>query len=119
MEIHITWINLRIVIHRLDRIGKCRHQSWKPVFFANHQKWTCANPQMVDNGDMMKANDLAEALGRKNMADALGIGATAISNAVVRGSFPASWFMACKSLADRIGTECPPDLFNFVEAKAS
>jgi hypothetical protein len=68
---------------------------------------------------MMKAETLAEALGRKKMAEALGIGQTAISNAVVRGCFPASWFMVCKSLADEAGADCPPDLFTFVEAKAS
>lgn len=60
---------------------------------------------------MTTASILADAVGRKNMADALGVGLTAVSNAVVRGWFPSSWFLAVKALADRRGIDCPPDLF--------
>jgi hypothetical protein len=60
---------------------------------------------------MSKASILADALGRKSMSDAVGVGLTAISNAVIRGWFPSSWFLAVKELADQKGVECPPDLF--------
>lgn len=60
---------------------------------------------------MTTSIELANAVGRKEMADALGVGLTAVSNAVVRGWFPSSWFLVVKSLADGIGHECPPDLF--------
>lgn len=68
---------------------------------------------------MENASALAEALGRKKMMDALGVGATAISNAVVRGWFPTNWYMVCKKIADDAGIDCPPELFQFREAKAS
>ena len=60
---------------------------------------------------MMKAKTLADALGRKNIAEAVAVTATAVSNAVVRGWFPPSWYVSCKALADEQGKACPPDLF--------
>jgi len=60
---------------------------------------------------MTQASQLADALGRKAIADAAGVGLTAVSNAVVRGWFPSSWFLVCKALADGAGVECPPHLF--------
>jgi hypothetical protein len=63
---------------------------------------------------MMTAFDLANAIGRKKIADTLGVGMTAVSNAVVRGSFPASWFLAIQSLSEDLGLEFEykPELFN-------
>lgn len=63
---------------------------------------------------MMTASELADAIGRKNIADAAKVGPTAVSNAVVRGWFPATWFIVVSNLADRAGVECPPDLFKMV-----
>lgn len=60
---------------------------------------------------MMNASEFADALGRKKLADAVGVGTTAVSNAVVRGWFPASWFLVCDGLAGRAGVPCPPHLF--------
>jgi len=60
---------------------------------------------------MSNAHDFADAIGRRKIADALGVGLTAVSNAVTRGRFPSSWFMVCKELADQVGADCPPDLF--------
>lgn len=60
---------------------------------------------------MITASQLADAIGRKALADALGVGPTAVSNAVVRGEFPASWFLSVKDMADKIGHQCPPELF--------
>lgn len=53
----------------------------------------------------------ADAVGRKKIADAVGVGLTAVSNGVVRNAFPASWFYACQKLAQSAGVECPPALF--------
>ena len=63
---------------------------------------------------MITASELADALGRKNIAEAAKVGATAVSNAVVRGWFPPSWFIAVSTLAMRMGKPCPPELFNMV-----
>lgn len=60
---------------------------------------------------MTTSHDLADAVGRKKIADALGVLPTAVSNAVVRGWFPSSWFLVVKSLADEVGQACPPELF--------
>lgn len=60
---------------------------------------------------MTTARDLTDAIGRTTLADTVGVGLTAVSNAVVRGYFPSSWFVAVKSLADAQGVACPPKLF--------
>lgn len=61
---------------------------------------------------MMNTDTFATKLGRKKMAEALGILPTAVSNAVVRGSFPPAWFNVCEAMARGHGIECPPELFN-------
>ncbi len=60
---------------------------------------------------MTQATTFANAVGRNNLAKATGVGLTAVSNAVVRGWFPSSWFVAAKALADEKGVDCPPELF--------
>lgn len=60
---------------------------------------------------MTTAHDFADAIGRKKMADALEVGATAVSNAVVREGFPASWLETCRALAAEAGVEFPVHLF--------
>lgn len=60
---------------------------------------------------MIKASEFADALGRAEIAKATGVGLTAVSNAVVRGWFPPSWFSAVKIAADAKGLECPAALF--------
>lgn len=62
----------------------------------------------------MTASELADALGRKNIAGAVHFGPTAVSNAVVRGWFPATWFMVMSDLAKKAGSECPPELFKML-----
>ena len=63
---------------------------------------------------MMTAHELANAIGRKKIAQAVGVGPTAVSNAVTRGWFPATWFLAVCDLAEAIGVECPPELFKMI-----
>lgn len=53
----------------------------------------------------------ADALGRASIAEATGVGLTAVSNAVVRERFPSSWFVASQRLAEAKGINCPPELF--------
>jgi hypothetical protein len=60
---------------------------------------------------MMTASELADAIGRKKLVAALPVGATAVSNAVVRGRFPSSWFLVACRLAEEAGVECDPALF--------
>ena len=60
---------------------------------------------------MTSASELVDAIGRKRLGEALGVGATAISNAVVRGRLPATWFLICKSFSEEAGVNCPPELF--------
>lgn len=60
---------------------------------------------------MMTTQYIADAIGRGNIAEALNVGATAVSNAVVRGAFPPSWFLIVRDMAERQGIDCPPALF--------
>ncbi|MFI2769780.1 hypothetical protein ACH50P_20115 [Sulfitobacter sp. M22386] len=60
---------------------------------------------------MITALEFADAVGRKKMADALDVGLTAVSNAVVRGKFPSSWLEVSRVLAREEGIDCPPQLF--------
>ena len=45
------------------------------------------------------------------MAQLVGVGPTAVSNAVKRGAFPPAWFKASETIAQELGVECPPELF--------
>lgn len=56
---------------------------------------------------------VAAQLGQKQIALALGVGATAVNNAVVRGVFPATWFPVIRKLCADEGIECPETAFNF------
>lgn len=59
----------------------------------------------------MTAPLIADALGRKTIAKAVGVRVTAVSNAVVKGKFPPSWFIAVSEIAHGRGVECPPEIF--------
>jgi hypothetical protein len=60
---------------------------------------------------MVTAGEFADRVGRVAIAEAIGVGLTAVSNNVVKGSFPSSWYLALKELAEAQGIECPPALF--------
>jgi hypothetical protein len=47
------------------------------------------------------------------MAAHLGVGLTAVNNAVHRGAFPSNWFFCLKDLCDEAGIDCPKELFGF------
>jgi hypothetical protein len=57
------------------------------------------------------AEEVADTLGRKAIAEAAGVGVTAVSNAVVRDKrFPSSWFVVLSELAAIKGRKIPPEL---------
>lgn len=55
--------------------------------------------------------EIANSIGRDRIAESVGVGLTAVSNAVVRGSFPSAWYVAISNLCSERGQECPPELF--------
>lgn len=65
-------------------------------------------------GAMNTVSYICDTLGRKHLAEALGVKPTAVSNAVVQGKFPAKWYAVIKSLASEATISCPDDLFNFI-----
>ena len=62
-------------------------------------------------GGMTQAVTIADKLGRTELAKAIGVGSTAISNAVIRGKFPPSWYLVVSQMCSRAGIDCPPELF--------
>lgn len=60
---------------------------------------------------MSRTEHIADVLGRKAMAERLGVGATAVSNAVVRGWFPPSWYFVIDKMCEGVGIECYPEMF--------
>ena len=66
---------------------------------------------------MMDTQEMASTLGRRNIASAVGVGLTAVSNHVVGGIFPASWYLAILFLCEQTGVECPENLFAFIEPR--
>lgn len=60
---------------------------------------------------MSKAETFASKIGRGKLASTFGVGPTAVSNAIRRGQFPASWYDVSQFLAAEVGVDCPPELF--------
>lgn len=58
--------------------------------------------------------DICDHLGRKEIAMKVGRRVTAVSNAVVEGVFPASWFTVIEAMCAAKGISCPRRLFNFL-----
>jgi hypothetical protein len=73
----------------------------------------------LQQGIMITASDICDALGRRNMAQRLGVSKTAISNAAVDGTFPARWYLVLSTMCDERGVPCPKELFSFSEDKVS
>ncbi|WP_323008964.1 hypothetical protein [Paracoccus sp. (in: a-proteobacteria)] len=63
------------------------------------------------------ATDICDRLGRTAIANAVGVGLTAVSNAAVDNRFPARWFFAVKSLCEKSGIDCPEELFSFIPVR--
>ena len=45
--------------------------------------------------------------------------ATAVSRARKKGAFPSGWYIALKAECDRLGIECPVELFDFKRPDSS
>ena len=65
---------------------------------------------------MKLSQTICDNLGRKNIAERLGVGPTSVSNASVAGVFPASWYLVVKEMCDEVGIECPVESFSFKSA---
>jgi len=61
------------------------------------------------------SRDVVEALGRENICNRLGFSQTRISNHVVSGKFPPSWYLQLKIIADEQGYELPHSAFRWFE----
>lgn len=68
---------------------------------------------------MKSALDIANTLGRKVIADAVGVGPTAVSNALSRKTFPAAWYFAINDLAAKRGLSVDPAAFAVKGLQAS
>lgn len=66
---------------------------------------------------MSTVADICKSIGRGKLAELLGVGSTAISNAVVEGRFPAKWYRVVHKLCVERGLDCPVALFNFVDPR--
>jgi hypothetical protein len=62
---------------------------------------------------MDNAKDIAALIGQRRIAVALGIGVTAVNNAVVRGKFPAAWLPVIRQICATEGIACHESAFNF------
>lgn len=58
-------------------------------------------------------NTIIEAIGRKELAKALGIKTGAISAASVANQFPASWYKTIRQMGHERGLAVPDRLFNW------
>lgn len=58
--------------------------------------------------------DICNRLGRAKLATAVGVGLTAVANAVAENRFPARWFFVVRALCDQAEIQCPETLFNFI-----
>ena len=67
---------------------------------------------------MMNVNQIADVIGRKAIADTVQVGATAVSNAIARGSFPASWYLSIRVLCEERGVPCETAWFAMVQPSA-
>ena len=65
------------------------------------------------------AEQVAERLGRAKIGSAVGVGLTAVSNAVVAGLFPASWYDDMDRLGRDTGVEVPRSVFRWSHKRAS
>lgn len=57
---------------------------------------------------------ICDRIGRSEIAVAVGVGTTAVSNAAVENRFPARWFFVVRKLCSDRNIDCPEALFSFV-----
>lgn len=62
---------------------------------------------------MKPVKQIHSALGTARIAGAVGVGQTAVRNALARGVFPATWYLVVLSECRKAGVPCPPEAFSF------
>lgn len=62
---------------------------------------------------------ICDALGRREIAAAVGVKPSAVSNAVFQGKFPAKWFIVVSEMCASAGIDCPAEIFAFAVTPAS
>ncbi len=62
---------------------------------------------------MITTHEVADALGRSEMATRIGVGLTAISAAVCDGKFRPAWYKTMREMAAEKGVEIPDSLFRW------
>lgn len=68
----------------------------------------------MDYADRMTdVKQICNTLGRKNIADKLGVGLTSIGNAVADNSFPSKWYVVIFEMCQEHSVSCPLSLFRF------
>ena len=60
----------------------------------------------------MNTKLFADIVGRQALAKAVGVSTAAVTNAIERGTFPASWYEEGRRLALIHRIEAPPAMFN-------
>lgn len=67
----------------------------------------------MSNEPTITVADLCDAIGRKNIARAVPVSVSAVSNAVKDNCFPSRWYLVVKGLAEDNELPCPDSLFAF------
>lgn len=65
---------------------------------------------------MSTVSSICDALGRREIAAAVGVKPAAVSNAVFQGRFPAKWFIVLSEMCASAAIDCPSELFAFTSA---
>ncbi|WP_027242535.1 hypothetical protein [Pseudophaeobacter arcticus] len=63
---------------------------------------------------MNNISQIADIIGRKVIAETLQVGSTAVSNAIARGAFPASWYLSIQALCEERELEFDPSWFSMI-----
>lgn len=61
----------------------------------------------------MTVLDVANTIGRSVIAGRVGVSVGSVTEAIRKNAFPASWWLAVKSLGDELGVEVTEDMFTF------
>ena len=67
---------------------------------------------MKNNAQALR--DFYDAVGRQDLAAEIGLTVAALTNRYPKGTMPARWYPAAKSIAERKQVKCPDDLFDWV-----
>ena len=65
---------------------------------------------------MTDAQHIAHEIGQRQLAERLGVGLTAVNNAITRDQgFPPAWYPVVKAACEEIGIDCPMTAFRWRE----